>query len=305
MRRPLLQATLLPLVVAFACRNGSGGEAPQFDGALAKRRVEHMVAAGPRVPGTPGHRAIGDWLVEQLRATADTVVVQEWVHVTAGGDSLPMRNIMARFRPADPNRVLYVSHWDTRPVSDHDPDPARRSQPTPGANDGGSSTALLLGVADELKRQPPGMGVDLLFVDGEDWGDFSTQDVLIGSRYFARHLPQGYRPLFAVVWDIVGAERPRFLREGYSLQGAPEVVERVWQTAQQQGARDLFVNQDGGATTDDHVPLIEAGIRAIDVIDQLGAGGYAAWHTTQDTPDKISAATLARVGRVALALLRD
>ena len=303
MRRALLQAALLPVVVAFACRNGAG-ETPQFDGELARRRVEHMVAAGPRVPGTPAHRAIGDWLVAQLRATADTVVVQTWVHVTADGDSLPMRNIFARWRPADPNRVLYVSHWDSRPTSDQDPDPARRSQPTPGANDGGSSTAMLLGVADELKRQPPAIGVDLLFVDGEDYGDFSGPDALIGSRYFARNLPPGYRPLFAVVWDIIGSERPRFLREGYSLQGAPEVVERVWQAAQDNGARDIFVNQDGGATTDDHVPLLEAGIRAIDVIDQLGGGGYTAWHTTQDTPDKISAATLARVGRVAMALLR-
>jgi Zn-dependent M28 family amino/carboxypeptidase len=263
-----------------------------------------MVAAGPRVPGTPAHRAIGDWLIEQLRPLADTVVVQEWVHVTQRGDSLPMRNILARFRPAEAGRVLFVSHWDSRPTSDWDPDPSRRTQPTPGANDGGSSTALLLGVADALKRQAPTVGVDLLFVDGEDWGDFSGPDVLIGSRYFAQHQPAGYPPLFAVVWDMVGAERPRFMKEGYSLRGAPEVVDRVWEAARRNGGSQIFLDQDGGTTTDDHVPLLESGIRAVDVIDQLGGSGYAAWHTTQDTPDKISARTMTTVGRVALALLR-
>ena len=287
-----------------ACQGGSSGEAPQFDGEQAKRYVEHMVAAGPRVPGTAAHRAIGDWLVEQLRQFADTVEVQAWVHVTARGDSLPLRNIIARFRPADPNRILYVSHWDSRPTSDQDPDPSKRGLPTPGANDGGSSTALLLVVADRLKRTPPSVGVDLLFTDGEDWGDFSGPDALIGSRYFARNLPAGYRPLFAVVWDMVGAERARFEREGYSLQGAPEVVERVWNAADRNGAGSLFVDRDGGSTTDDHVPLLEAGLRAVDVIDLLGSGGYAPWHTTMDTVDKISARTLSRVGAVALALLR-
>lgn len=297
-------ALAVALSLGLACRPNGASEAQQFDGEQAKRWVEHMVAAGPRVPGTPAHRAIGDWLVEQLRATADTVVVQEWIHVTQRGDSLPMRNILARFRPADPGRILYVSHWDSRPTSDYDPDASKRATPTPGANDGGSSTALLLGVAAQLKRQPPASGVDLLFVDGEDWGDFSGPDALIGSRYFARNMPPGYQPLFAVVWDIIGAERPRFLKEGYSVQGAPEVVDRVWAAARQNGAGQIFLDQDGGSTTDDHVPLLEAGIRAIDVIDQLGSSGYAAWHTTQDTPDKVSARTLAMVGRVAMALLR-
>jgi len=289
------------LLIAATCRNAPS-EAQQFDGEQAKRWIEHMVAAGPRVPGTPAHRAIGDWLIQQLRERADTVVVTEWVHVTRRGDSLPMRNIMARFRPAETNRVLYVSHWDSRPTSDYDPDPSKRSQPTPGANDGGSSTALLLGVADHLKRQPPAMGVDLLFTDGEDWGDFSGPDALIGSRYFARHLPDNYRPLFAVVWDMIADSNARFLREGYSVQGAPEVVDRIWRAARDLRLGNLFRDEDGGSITDDHVPLLEAGLRVADVIDCFGCD--FPWHTTQDTPEKISARVLADVGRVALALLR-
>jgi hypothetical protein len=145
------------------------------------------------------------------------------------------------------------------------------------------------------------VGVDLLLTDGEDWGDdFSGPDALIGARYFARTLPPGYRPLFAVVWDMVGDRNQRFEQEGHSLDRSPEVVERVWTTAESLGLRRVFRPQRGGYITDDHIPLLEAGLRAIDVIDWE----YDAWHTTADTPDKVSAQSLENVGRVALALVR-
>jgi hypothetical protein len=293
--------TLALSLLAVACRGGSGQTSVSFDGPQALRWVQHQVAAGPRVPGTPAHRVIGDWIEAELRSRADTVEVQTWTHVTERGDSLPMRNVLARFRPADPNRVLYVAHWDSRPNADEDPDPARRRQPVPGANDGASGVALLLGVADALKREPPGVGVDLLFTDGEDWGeDFSGPDALIGSRFFARNLPPGYRPLFAVVWDMVGDRDQLFEQEGNSLDRSPEVVERVWTTAESLGLGRVFRPRRGWSMIDDHIPLLDAGLRAIDVIDP----DYDAWHTTADTPDKVSAQSLENVGRVALALVR-
>jgi hypothetical protein len=292
---------LATLALALACRERTQA-AQRFDGEQALRWVEHQVAAGARVPNTAAHRAIGDWLLEQLGSRADTVEVQEWVHVTRSGDSLRLRNFIARFRPGDPSRILYVSHWDSRPTADEETDPALRSRPVPGANDGASSTAVLLGVADQLKRQAPPLGVDLLFVDGEDWGEFSGPDALIGSRYFAANLPDGYRPLFAVVWDMVGRRDARFEQEGYSLDRAPEVVDLVWRTADEIGLGRVFRARRGGYLTDDHVPLLDAGIRAIDVIDCCES--YPHWHTTRDTPDKLSAQSLANVGRLALALIR-
>ncbi len=310
-RRAALAAFVL-VAAGPACRSGAS-EAQQFDGAQAHRWVVSMVAAGPRIPNTPGHHATGDWLISELRRRADTVIVQEWVHVSLGGDSLHLRNIFARFKPADPNRVLYVSHWDSKPHADMDPDPAKRNQPVPGAEDGGSSTAVLLGVADALKKQPPALGVDLLFVDGEDYGSFDepgTPDVMIGARYFAQHMPPGYRPVFGVLFDMVGDFTQEFYQEENSLQYAPEVVDRVWSTAERLGLGRVFRAVEQGAITDDHVPLHEAGIRIIDVIDccaTLGDpahGAYPWWHTTQDTPDKVSPQSLANVGRVALALVR-
>lgn len=291
---------LIPFLLLAGC-SSAAQQAPAFDGAQALAWVRHQVDAGPRVPNTAAHRTIGDWLVAELRRRADSVEVQAFVHVTRAGDSLQLRNIIARFRPADASRVLYVSHWDSRPTSDREADSARRAQPTPGANDGASSTALLLGVADALRRTPPTMGVDLLFTDGEDWGDFSGPDALIGARYFAQHLPAGYRPLFAVVWDIVGDPRSRFIPESNSARASPEVVERVWNAARDIGLGRVFRNSGTSYYTDDHLPLIDAGIRAIDVIpEELPV--Y--WHTLADTPDKLSAQALTNMGRLALYLLR-
>jgi Peptidase family M28 len=301
--------TILLVAAACAC-GGRPSRAQRFDAAQAMRWVEYQVAAGPRVPGLPGHAAIQAWLERELRSRADSVVVQAFPYVTEAGDSLHragdtlhLANILARFRPADPSRILYVTHWDTRPVAENDPDPAKRGTPIPGANDGASGTALLLEVADVLKHEPPSVGVDLLFVDGEDYGDFDTgKDVLIGSAYFAKHQPAGYPPLFGVLWDMIGGRDQRIMEEGYSLQYAPEVVDRVWSTADSLHLGAMFRPVDGGYISDDHVPLLQAGIRIIDVI---GFENYRVWHhTLEDTPDKVSVTTLGDVGRLALALLR-
>lgn len=317
--RPPFRALLTPVLLAasvagFSASCGGGDAASRadaavaaaptgFDGVVAMERVRRQVAFGPRVPGTPGHRAMGDWLVAELRQRADTVIVQEWTHTTADGKTLPMRNVLARFRPADPRRVLYLAHWDTRPISDKAVDPAARATPVPGANDGGSGVAILMGVADLLKTAPPAVGVDLLFVDGEDYGSFDTMtDVLIGATYFADHLPDAnYQPMLGVLWDMVGDSVPVFEQEGNSLQGAPEVLQRVWSTAQRLGHGAIFTNRQGLAISDDHVPLLAKGLRVIDVIDL----DYPWHHTPEDTPDKVSQRTLQIVGDVAITLIRD
>jgi len=310
--RPALLVALLACVapgggVACGGADASSRATPaaqtEFDGAMAIANVRKQTDFGPRVPGTPAHRAAGDWLIAELRMRADTVVVQEWTHTTADGKHLPMRNILARFRAADPKRVLYLAHWDSRPISDRATDPAQALLPVPGANDGGSGVAILLGVADALSKEAPPAGVDLLFVDGEDWGSFDTMtDVLIGAHYFAEHLPEpGYAPLFGVLFDMVGDEHPVFEQEAHSLSRAPEVVQRVWTTAQRLGYGAAFTNREGISMTDDHVPLLDKGLRVIDVIDL----DYPWHHTPEDTADKVSQSALQLVGDVALTLIRD
>jgi hypothetical protein len=303
------------LAFAAACDRFQAGPQTAFDGEQAMAYARAQLEFGPRVPGTAGHRRTGDWIVAQMRQRADTVIEQRWTHVTQRGDSLPLRNILARFRPAETARVLYIAHWDTRPTADSDRNLGNRQLPIPGANDGASGVALLVAVGDVLKKTPPTVGVDLLFVDGEDYGSFDgpQRDVLIGSRYFADHFPSpDYRPLYGVVWDMIGDRDLNIYQEQNSLTAAPEVVARVWQTAKDLGYERYFIAEVTGPVTDDHVPLIQKGFRVIDVIDldygppiDNGAARPAPTyhHTLQDTIDKISAKSLQIVGDVATALV--
>lgn len=293
-------ASLLVLLPALSC--GAARPQTSFDGTAALGYAQQQMAFGPRIPNTPGHRHTGDWLLQMLRERADTVEVQEWVHVTTSGDSLHLRNFIARFRPDRTDRVAYLAHWDTRTHADQSPNMGDRRLPVPGANDGASGVALLLGVADVLHREPPRVGVDLVFVDGEDYGEWDAErhDVLLGSTRYAASLDKAHFPLYAVVWDMIGDRDLRIPKEPYSVQGAPEVVERVWRVARELGYGRVFVDELGTGLTDDHTPLLARGIHAIDVIDFT----YPPWHTTEDTLDKLSAASLQTVGDVAVTLVK-
>lgn len=290
------------LLLAAAACSAAGSSQREFDGARALQYVATQVGFGPRVPNTAAHRRAGDWLLQQLRERADTVEVQAFHHVAASGDTLALRNFIAKFRPDAPERVTYVAHWDSRPVADKSINLAERRLPVPGANDGASGVALLLGVADALALTPPAnFGVDLVFVDGEDYGDFGTEtDVLLGSKRYAERVANAPAPLFAVVWDMVGDRDLQIFQEYHSATRAPEVVDRVWRVADELGYRRTFRPTVGYSVTDDHIPLLERGLRAIDVIDL----DYPYHHTTEDTLDKVSAESLQKVGDVALALLR-
>jgi hypothetical protein len=302
---PRAESVVLALAFSFSVACGRAGDRPRtaFDGARALALVEAQLAFGPRVPGTEAHRQCADWLADELRARADTVVEQRWTHVTAGGDTLALRNLFARFRPGVAERVLLVAHWDSRPRSEKAADPARRALAVPGANDGASGTAVLLALAEALERTPPVFGVDLLLVDGEDYGEFDAgRDVLLGSTHFAAHLPEPtYRPLFGVLLDMVGDADLRFLKELHSLRRAPEVVARVWDQAEALGYAGVFVDREGVAVTDDHLPLLAAGLRVIDVVDIE----YRWHHTPDDTADKVSARSLQIVGDVVLSLVTE
>jgi hypothetical protein len=295
MRVPRALATAA--VLGLAC--GTSRPPRSFDGQAAYRAVETQVAFGPRIPGTSGHLAEAAWLDSLLRPLADTLIVQAWTHVTASGDSLPLRNYVARFNPGATERLLFLAHWDTRPRADG-PNSRDSAAAVPGANDGASGTAVLLGVAAALHQVRPSVGVDLLFVDGEDYGVFAAEaDVLIGSRYYAAHLPPGPMPLYAVLFDMVGDRDLQIYQEGNSLLGAPEVVNLVWEVARKSGHGSVFPASPRHTLTDDHVSLQARGIRAIDVVDF----DYAFWHTPDDTPEQVSAQSLQAVGEVALALV--
>ena len=292
-------ATLCALMLAtlVACDRGEATVPSPFNGDTALGYVRTFMEFGPRVPGTEAHKRAGDWIASAMRQRADTVYEQTWTHKTQSGATIPLRNIVARFRPMAEERLLYVTHWDSRPIAEKSSTDAEKKMPTPGANDGGSGVGLFLSLGDVLKSTPPTIGVDLVFVDGEDYGTFTPDvDVLLGSTYFASNLPSAnYQPLFGIVWDMIGHDNLRIEQEGHSLNKAPEVVERVWRTAADMGYGNVFVPSATFEITDDHLPLLNKGLRVIDVIDIE----YAHHHTINDTVDKVSARSLKIVGDVA------
>jgi glutaminyl-peptide cyclotransferase len=317
----MLSALLLLLAVLPGCDQLSRfrGAQTAFSGDSALAFAKAQVAFGPRVPGTDAHRKAGDWIIAQMKSRADSVEVQSWTHRTLTGVSLPMRNIVARFNVGATNRVLYVTHWDSRPTADSDRNLGARQRPFDSANDGAAGVGMFVALAAALKKTPPNVGVDLVFVDGEDWGTFESwedttknKDVLIGSQYFARTMPATYKPLFGVVFDMIGDASLQLSQEAYSANSAPEVVTKVWDMARELGYSKYFLREPGTAITDDHLPFIRKGLHVIDVIDvdYCSDGGRNCegedrnlHHTAGDTIDKVSAKSLQIVGDVALALV--
>jgi glutaminyl-peptide cyclotransferase len=276
---------------------------PRFDGQAAFELVRAQVDFGPRVPGSDGHARQLAWMVARLDSVAPEVAVDTFSHVTKAGESLTLYNVTARFNPGATRRILLLTHWDTRPRSDEAADPAQREIPIPGANDGASGTAILLELAHMLDGSPPPVGVDLLFVDGEDYGP-DSDDMFLGARRYADNLPAlTARPVFGVLLDMVGDADPMFLADDISMQSASVVVQKVWRAAERLGYRDYFPNRVADRVYDDHVILNSAGLPTADLIDFSYGPGNSYWHTPQDTPEHVSASTLGMVGRVVTELI--
>ena len=275
---------------------------PRFDGDAAFELVERQVAFGPRVPGTEGHARQLTWMIARLDSLAPEVAADTFPHVTTEGDSLTLVNVLGRFQPEQARRILLLAHWDTRPRSDEAQDSALMAEPVPGANDGASGTAVLLELARLFAGDPPPLGVDLLFVDGEDYGP-GREDMFLGARRYASNLPERGRPIYGLLLDMVGDADPSFPVESNSAQHAGVVVRKVWRAAEILGYRRYFPTAAGGAIYDDHIPLIEAGLPTANLIDLEYGPNNAFWHTPEDTPENVSATTLGMVGEVVAELV--
>ncbi|HUU53430.1 MAG TPA: M28 family peptidase, partial [Armatimonadota bacterium] len=227
----------------------------RFDAARSYRDLVTQCEFGPRVPGTQAHAECARWLTQTLYACADVVSVQTFSR-TVGGKALPLSNIVATFNPAGTGHVLLAAHWDTRPTADRDPDPANRSRPILGANDGASGVAVLLEIARVLKAHPPRPRVTIVLFDGEDYGP-TAEDMFLGSKHFTRTFA-GPEVEWAVLLDMVGDRDLKIRPERFSVQGAPAVVDRIWAAAEKAGAT-AFVRDPGPAVLDDHVFLLDRG----------------------------------------------
>ncbi len=290
------------LALAFALAACQAKTAPkddspvweQFSGERALQHVQQLVDLGPRPPATEAIEKARTYLTQQLESFGWHVARQGFTDQAPQG-SVAFVNLIATF-PADGKSepsFLLCSHYDTKTFT---------TARFVGANDGGSSTGLLLEMARVLAQRPElARKVQLAFFDGEEaYVSFTETDGLYGSRYFAQQLVAlGKVKQFrgGILFDMVGDSS---LGVTLPLDSPPELAKGLFAAADALEVRKHFTYLRG-IITDDHTPLNRAGIPTIDVIDF----DYAAWHTPEDTMDKISAESLQIVGRVAARFLQE
>ncbi len=308
--------------MTFSCRQEAKTTAttdvavsvPVFSADSAYIFIAQQVDFGPRVPNTPAHEACADFLVARLQSFGATVTEQKVKLRAFNGDILHANNIIASFKPEENQRILLFAHWDTRPWSDNDPDPANHNKPVLGANDGASGVGVLLEIARNIGIQSPRLGIDIIFFDAEDYGapesysGNATDTWCLGSQHWARNPHVNpYRPRFGILLDMVGAKDATFYREQISEYYARNIVDKVWTVARNQGFEKFFVNKPGGAITDDHLYVNQiAGIPSINIIQYnpqsaKGFGDY--WHTVHDNMSNIDKNTLFAVGTTVMQVI--
>ena len=199
---------------------------------------------------------------------------------------------------------MFFAHWDSRPRAEHATKESLKDKPIPGANDGASGCGILLELARLLKNNNINYGVDLVLLDGEDYGkEHDLNNFCLGSKYFAANYPADKLPAFGVLLDLVGDKQAVFEREGNSDKFAPTVVNLIWNAAQQINS-PVFSQEGDGDIYDDHIPLNQAGLVTADIIDADLVGADTPvkrrnyWHSENDNMENISKDTLQQLGDV-------
>jgi len=288
---------------------------PAFAADNAYAHIKTQLDFGPRVPGTPAQKNCADWMQQQLRQYCDTVYLQETKVRGGDGKMLPCYNLIGAINPGATRRILLLTHWDSRPWADQDPNPENRNKPVPAADDGASGVGVLLEIARLLKENPlPGgnLGVDIFFTDVEDYGksEWGEDSYCLGTQYWARnpHVP-GYKAMAGVLLDMVGARNARFPQEELSARYAGNVQQEVWAAANRAGYSSYFLFAAGGGVTDDHKYVNEmTGIPTVDVIhlrNDTQTGFAPHWHTLSDDLSIIDKNTLKAVGQTVLQYLYE
>ena len=284
------------IAISVAC-SSPDVQSPTFDGDRAFGYLVKQVEFGPRVPGSEASAQCRDYFYNHFGKLGLAVDSQVFDYFDPySKHDTTMVNVIASWRPKDqqnPDAIILMAHYDCRPRTDFASDTMLLNEPIDGASDGASGVAVLMEMANLFAQQPPPCRVDLVMVDGEDWGMAGdTDNYCLGSKAFVRSGIRGkYR--FGVVVDLVGDSSQQIYREAYSERYAKALNDVVWETAARLGIQS-FKDSVGAMIIDDHLPLKTAGVPTIDLIDL----DYTWWHTEFDTPDKCSGQSLQNIGTV-------
>jgi glutaminyl-peptide cyclotransferase len=294
MPRTLTLSLIIAVAACMSAAQPPAPEAPRFDGRRAFAHLEKIAGIGPRPAGSPGAARTREYVVSELKALGLGVQEQAFEASTPVGPvrMVNLRTTLPGGTATGGRRLIIAGHYDTKLFNEFE---------FVGANDGGSSTAFLIELARVLKDATHEMPIELVFFDGEeafvDWN--VGNDNTYGSRhYVAEAQREGtLSDIHAMILiDLVGDRDLRIMRDTNST---PWLTDIFWSAARRLGHRQ-FVD-DAMAIEDDHLSFLRAGIPAVDIIEL----DYPAWHTEDDTLDKVSADSLQVVGDVLLAGLPD
>lgn len=266
--------------------------------------LETLCSFGPRNLGSEGYRETLDLIRNVGEKYADQVIEHPFFVGGSGEASRPMVNLELRFEGTKGGApILIGAHFDTRLFADEDPDPANRSKPILGANDGGSGTAVLLGFAQYLSQHPVARPVHLVFFDGEDFGSKGSGLNLLGSTFYAQELAKRERsqwPYWVLIIDMVADKDLQIFKETHSLKGSASFLDKIYSIAKKQGVRSLK-DETKYTIYDDHYPFHQMGIPATVLIDF----DYPHWHTLEDTLDKCSIESMFSIFSVVLETIEN
>ncbi len=290
-------AVISAVVLLSSCTKSQSLDSFNKDNAYTL--LKKQVAFGPRVPGTKAQTDCLAFLTNELAKHTDKVFVQRFQQ-DVKGKSIPLINLIGLTNPTAKRQILLAAHWDSRPMADQEIIAEKRRYPIAGANDGASGVAVLLELTRIFAARKPEIGVITVFFDGEDYGN-TEKTMYLGAKYFAKTMNTALvyenrklKPEHGILLDMIGDSDLNIYKERNSVDAAPKLVEAIWKTAADLGYAKQFKNSEKYEITDDHLPLIDAGLPCIDIIDF----DYAYWHTTADTPDKCSPESLKVVGDV-------
>lgn len=279
---------------------------PKFNADSAYAYCAAQCEFGPRTMNSDAHEKCGKWIADKFTQMGCEVELQQGALKGYDGTMLNSTNIIARYQPNATRRILLCAHWDSRPWADNDPDEANWRKPIIAANDGASGVAVMLEVARLLSLTDSlNLGVDFVCFDAEDWGipqwenRHDDSSWALGAQYWARNYKfKGAKPKFGILLDMVGGQGAQYHPEDYSMRYASDVVRMVWNAAEAVGYGSYFPRKNGGAVTDDHIPVNQAGIPTIDIIPYYPNGSFSpTWHTVNDDMAHIDINTLRAVGQ--------